>query len=59
MTFTLGSGGLKLALTVPAGGSHDAAKDASGELSDALRAATERPVTVTIAPRREPIEVFA
>jgi hypothetical protein len=59
MAFTLGSGGLKLALTVPAGSSHDAANDASGELSEALVAATERPATVTITSRHEPIEVFA
>jgi Flagellar hook-length control protein FliK len=59
MSFTLGAGGLQLALTVAPGSSMDAAQSAAPELSDALVRATELPVTLTITQRREPIEVFA
>ncbi len=59
MTFTLGATGLLLALTVPLGDAHTLTGAAAPELQDALRAAAERPVQITISPRREPIEVYA
>ncbi len=59
MTFTLSATGLRLALTVPRGDSHRRTEGAAPELQDALMAASERPVQITIAPRYEPLEVYA
>jgi hypothetical protein len=59
MTFTLSSGALRLTLTVPQGSSYAAADGASQGLAERLTAATERPASVTVSPRREPIEVYA
>ena len=59
MTFTLSSGALRLALTVPQGSSYAAADGAATGLAKRLTDATERPASVTVSPRREPIEVYA
>jgi hypothetical protein len=59
MTFTLSSGGLRLALVVPQGSSYAAADGAATGLAERLTDATERPASVTVSPRREPIEVYA
>jgi hypothetical protein len=59
MTFTLSSGALRLALTVPQGSSYQAAECAAKGLAGRLTDATERPASVTVSPRREPIEVYA
>jgi hypothetical protein len=59
MTFTLSSGALRLALTVPQGSSYAAADGAASGLAGRLTEATERPASVTVSPRREPIEVYA
>lgn len=59
MTFTLGPSGLRLALTVPRGAPHALTETAAPELSDALTAASGRPVLITITPRHEPLEVYA
>jgi hypothetical protein len=59
MTFTLSSGALRLALTVPQGSSYAAADGAATGLAERLTNATERPASVTVSPRREPIEVYA
>lgn len=59
MTFSLSATGLRLALTVPRGGSHRLTEAAAPELSDALAAASGRPVQITITPRHEPLEVYA
>lgn len=59
MAFTLTPTGLTLALTVPAGGSHARTRAAADALSRALGDAAQLPVTLTIAPRHEPLEVFA
>jgi hypothetical protein len=58
LRFTLSSGALVLTVGV-APGAHDVAQEQAAVLQRALTAATERSVTVTVAPRREPVEVFA
>lgn len=52
-------GGLRLALLVPAGESLAQAQTAAPQLQDALTDATNRAVAVSVAARREPLEVFA
>jgi hypothetical protein len=56
--FTLSSGALALTVAV-APGAHETADDHAGQLQTTLAAATERPATVTVVARREPVEVFA
>lgn len=58
MHFTLGVGALALTVAV-APGAYGTADDHSPALQTALAAATERPATVTVVPRREPVDVFA
>jgi len=59
LTFTLSPTGLQLAITVPRGDPHSLSADAAPELSDALVAASGRPVKITVTPRHEPLEVYA
>jgi hypothetical protein len=59
MTFTLTPGGLRLSVTVPQGNPYIAADDAASGLAEKLTQAVERPASVTVTPRREPIEVYA
>lgn len=59
MLFVLDRSSLRLALTVAPGRAHDSAQDHQQTLTEALAEATGRPATVTIAPRREPLEVYA
>lgn len=56
--FTLSAGALALTVAV-APGAHETAEDHSAQLQTTLAAATERPATVTVVARREPVEVFA
>ena len=56
--FTLAAGALALTVAV-APGAYETADDHAGALRATLAAATERPTTVTVLARREPVEVFA
>jgi hypothetical protein len=56
--FTLSAGALALTVAV-APGAYETADDHSGQLQTTLAGATERPATVTVVARREPVEVFA
>jgi hypothetical protein len=56
--FTLSSGALALTVAV-APGAYETTDDHSGQLEATLSGATERPATVTVVARREPVEVFA
>jgi hypothetical protein len=56
--FTLSAGALALTVAV-APGAYETADDHSSQLQSTLASATERPATVTVVARREPVEVFA
>jgi hypothetical protein len=56
--FTLSSGALALTVAV-APGAYETADDHAGTLRSTLTEAVQRPATVTIVPRREPVDVFA
>jgi hypothetical protein len=56
--FTLSSGALALTVAV-APGAYETAEDHAGRLQSTLTDALERPSTVTVVPRREPVELFA
>jgi hypothetical protein len=56
--FTLSAGALALTVAV-APGAYETTDDHSGQLEATLAGATERPATVTVVARREPVEVFA
>ena len=56
--FTLSAGALALTVAV-APGAYETTDEHSGQLQTALTGATERPATVTVIARREPVEVFA
>jgi hypothetical protein len=56
--FTLSAGALALTVAV-APGAYETADDHGGQLQRTLAGATERPATVTVVARREPVEVFA
>ncbi len=58
LSFTLTSGALALTVAV-APGAYESADEQSSLLQSTLTAAVERPATVTVVPRREPVEVFA
>jgi hypothetical protein len=57
LQFTLAAGALALTVAV-APGAYESVEDHAGQLRDALAEATERPATVAVVPRREPLEVF-
>jgi hypothetical protein len=56
--FTLSAGALALTVAV-APGAYETTDEYSGQLQTTLTGATERPATVTVVARREPVEVFA
>jgi hypothetical protein len=56
--FTLSTGALALTVAV-APGAYETTDDGSQQLQTTLTDATERPATVTVIARREPLEVFA
>jgi hypothetical protein len=58
MHFTLSAGALALTVAV-APGAYETTDEHAGQLQTVLGQATERPATVTVVARREPMEVFA
>ena len=58
LRFTLSSGALALTVAV-APGAYETTEEHAAQLQSTLAAATERPATVTVVARREPVEVFA
>jgi hypothetical protein len=50
---------LRVAVELPAGDSFDRAQAAAADLRDALSAAVDRPVSVTVSARRDPVDVYA
>ena len=56
--FTLSAGALALTVAV-APGAYETTDEHAGQLQTTLAGATERPATVTVIARREPVEVFA
>jgi len=59
MTFVLDHGSLRLAVRVAPGQSYEDARSHAGALADAIGIAAERPATVTVASRHEPLELYA
>jgi len=59
LRFELDSGSLRVAATLAQGEPVALAQDASDELRDALAASSDRPVTVAISARYEPLDVYA
>lgn len=59
MQFALHPSSLQLGLALAAGLPHELAQDAAGQLEEALTEAVGRPVTVTIKPRYDPLDVYA
>lgn len=59
MTFVLDHGSLRLAVKVAPGQSYEDARRHAEALSDAIGAAAQRPATVTVSARHEPLEVYA
>ena len=56
--FTLSSGALALTIAV-APGAYETTDDHAPTLQSTLAEAVQRPATVTVVPRREPVDVFA
>ena len=56
---TLDRGGIGAAVRVAAGAALELAREEAEALREALGAAAGRPATVTIAPRRDPLDVYA
>jgi hypothetical protein len=59
MRFVLDPTSLKLELQLSAGEPYKRARDASDELRAALAGAVQRTITVSVLPRREPVEIYA
>ena len=59
LRFDLDPETLRVSATMRAGEPYESALDRAGELREALTEALGRPVTVDIAPRREPLDVYA
>ena len=59
MHFTLEPASLRLVLTLAAGPAFELADDAAGQLQRALSATLDRPASVTVQPRREPLDLYA
>jgi hypothetical protein len=59
LRFELDPQSLRVTAVLGAGEPVEQAQDRAGELSEALTQALDRPVTVTIAARREPLDVYA
>ncbi len=59
MQFALDPSSLRLALTVAAGPAFELAEGSADQLSAALSSAVGRAISVTVKPRREPVEVYA
>jgi hypothetical protein len=52
-------GGVSASVRAAAGPAHELADERAGELRDALAAATGRPASVVVTPRRDPIDLYA
>lgn len=59
MTFVLERGSLRLAVKVAPGQSYADAQHHAGALAEALGLAAERPATVTVSQRQDPLQVYA
>ena len=59
LRFDLDPGSLRVSAVLAAGEPVERAQARAGELRDALVEALGRPVAVDIAPRREPLDVYA
>jgi hypothetical protein len=59
MRFALDPASLKLELVLSAGEPYQRAQDSSDELRQALSETVQRTITVSILPRREPLEIYA
>ena len=59
MSFVLDPASLRLEIVVGAGEPHTLAAQHAAELRDALSAELARTITVSIMPRREPVEIYA
>jgi hypothetical protein len=57
--FELDGSGVRATIAVAQGDALSRARDAAPTLREALAQATERPVTVTVTGRREPLDVYA
>jgi len=55
----LGRDGLRVSVAAPAGAALELARSRASELREALARASERPVAVTVAARREPLDLYA
>ena len=59
LRFELDAGSLRVAVQLPAGEPHRLASEQAEELRQALADGVERPVSVTISARREPLDLYA
>jgi hypothetical protein len=59
LRFELDAGGLRVSVTAAPGPAYDLAAAGAGALRETLTQAGERPVTVTVSPRRQPLDVYA
>jgi hypothetical protein len=59
LRFELGPQSLRIAVTLPSGGSFELAQAAAGELHQRLGEALARAITVNVSPRREPLDLYA
>lgn len=59
LRFELDAGALRVSIAAPAGAPVQLARDRAQELRSALSATGERPVTVTVTSRREPLDLYA
>jgi hypothetical protein len=59
LRFVLTPGSLDLAVALAPGAPLRSAEDHAGELKDMLEAAVGRPVTITVQPRHDPLDLYA
>lgn len=59
MHFVLDRASLRLQLQLSAGEPYERAQDAADQLREALSSALQRTITVSVQPRRNPVEIYA
>ncbi len=59
MHFVLDPASLRLQLQLSAGEPYERAQDAADQLREALSSALQRTITVSVRPRRNPVEIYA
>jgi hypothetical protein len=59
LRFELDAGSLRVVVALSPGDPLDLGQSGAGELQQTLAASTDRPVTVTVAGRREPLDLYA